>query len=88
MVALIVVFARRGGAGTERRPVWGVLAPLAIRICLVREQPVARAVSCGRGAASVGSRRTSEVGGRKCLVCLSRPATPRVTVIGVVASWL
>ena len=41
-----------------------VLASLAVRICLLTEQPVARAVSCGRGAASVGSWWTSEVGGR------------------------
>jgi len=35
IVALLAVFARRGGAGTGRRPAWGVLAPLAIRICLL-----------------------------------------------------
>jgi hypothetical protein len=29
MVALLFVFARTGGAGTA----WGVLAPLAVRIC-------------------------------------------------------
>jgi hypothetical protein len=33
MVALLFVFARKGGAGTGRRSAWGVLAPLAVRIC-------------------------------------------------------
>ena len=42
MVALVVLFAWRGDAGAERRPAWGVLAPLVVRICLLTEQPVAR----------------------------------------------
>jgi hypothetical protein len=33
MVALLFVFARRGGAGTGRRPSWGVLASfIALKI--------------------------------------------------------
>jgi hypothetical protein len=35
MVALFFVFVRRGGAGTGRRPAWGVLAPLAVKIFLL-----------------------------------------------------
>ncbi len=61
MVALVVMFARRGGAGARWRPAWRVLAPLDVRICILTEQPVARAASHGRGAVSRG---TSEVGGR------------------------
>jgi hypothetical protein len=33
MVALLFVFARRGDARTRRRPAWGILAPLAVKIC-------------------------------------------------------
>ena len=60
-VVLLFVFARRGGAGTMRRPAWGVLAPLVVNIYLLTKQPVARAVSRNRGAVS---GLTSEVGGR------------------------
>ena len=33
MVATLFVFARRSGAGTGRRSVWGVVALLAVKIC-------------------------------------------------------
>ena len=85
IIALLAVFARRGGAGTGRRPAWEVLAPFDIRMCILTKQPVAMSVSCDRGAVSMGSRWTSEVGGRQCLVYLSRHATLRVTVTGVAA---
>ena len=61
MVALVALFTRRGGAGARKWPAWGVLAPLAVRICLLIEQPVAKVASRGRG---VVSSWTSEVGGR------------------------
>ena len=34
MVALLAGFARKGGAGTGRRPAWGLLAPLAVSLFL------------------------------------------------------
>ncbi len=33
MVSLVAGSARNGGAGTERRPAWGLLAPLAVMLC-------------------------------------------------------
>jgi hypothetical protein len=68
LVAPIAMFARKGGAETGRRPVWGVVAPLSIWICLVREPLVAMTLSCGIGAASVRLGWTSEVGGLRYLV--------------------
>ena len=32
VVALLFVFARKGGARTGRRPAWGLIAPLAVKI--------------------------------------------------------
>ena len=61
MVALLFVFARKVGAGTGRRPAWGVLSPLAVRICSLTKQPFASGVSRDRGAVSGW---TSVVGGR------------------------
>ena len=63
------VFARRGGAGTVRRSAWRIMAPLAVKMCSLTEYPVACAVSHCRG---VGSRWTSEDGGRECLVSQAR----------------
>ena len=40
MVTLVDLFARRGGAGDGMRSVWGVLAPLVIRICLKKSNPL------------------------------------------------
>jgi hypothetical protein len=37
MMATLVVFARRGGAGTGRRSAWGVVALLAVKICSLTE---------------------------------------------------
>ena len=34
VVALLAGFARKGGAGTGRRPAWGLLAPLAVSLFL------------------------------------------------------
>ena len=56
----VVLFARRGGAGVGMRPVWGVLGPIAAKICLLTKQPVARVASRGRDAVSGW---TSKVGG-------------------------
>ena len=88
MVSLLAGFAWNGGAGTGRRPAWGLLALLVVMLCFSVEQPIARSVSCGRGAVSMGSWWSSKVGGLQCLVCLARPAALRTTVTGVVASRL
>ena len=88
MVSLLARFARNGGAGTGRRPAWGLLVLLAVMLCFSVEQPVAMSVSCGRGAVSVGSWWTSKFGGMQCLVCLARPMALSITVTGVAASRL
>ncbi len=33
MLATIFVFARKGNAGTGRRSAWGIVAPLAVKMC-------------------------------------------------------
>jgi len=33
IVVLLGVFARRGGAGTDSRPAWGISAPVVVSIC-------------------------------------------------------
>ena len=34
MLSMLAGFARKSGAGTGRRPAWGLLDPLVVRLCL------------------------------------------------------
>jgi hypothetical protein len=36
-LATLFVFVRRGAAGTGRRSAWGIVAPLAVKICSLTE---------------------------------------------------